>query len=77
MNKPYQVSSFFDPMIAKLITHGKTREEARFHMIDALQNYGIHGIKNNISYLYAIVQNKILLTIQFQPGFALSIPILC
>jgi 3-methylcrotonyl-CoA carboxylase alpha subunit len=57
MNKPYQVSSFFDPMIAKLITHGKTREEARFHMIDALQNYGIHGIKNNISYLYAIVQN--------------------
>lgn len=57
MNKPYQVSSFFDPMIAKLITHGKTREEARFHMIDALANYGIHGIKNNISYLYAIVQN--------------------
>ncbi len=57
MNKPYQVSSFFDPMIAKLITHGKTREEARFHMIDALQNYGIHGIKNNISYLYAIMQN--------------------
>lgn len=57
MNKPYQVSSFFDPMIAKLITHGKTREEARFHMIDALQNYGLHGIKNNIGYLAAIVQN--------------------
>lgn len=57
MNEPYQVSSFFDPMIAKLITHGKTREEARFHMIDALQNYGIHGIKNNISYLNAILQN--------------------
>jgi len=57
MNKPFQVSSFFDPMIAKLITHGKTREEARFHMIDALQNYGIHGIKNNISYLLAILQN--------------------
>lgn len=58
MNKPYQVSSFFDPMIAKLITHGKTREEARFHMIDALQNYGIHGIKNNISYLHAILKNE-------------------
>jgi len=58
MNKPYQVNSFFDPMIAKLITHGKTRDEARFHMIDALQNYGIHGIKNNISYLLAIVQNE-------------------
>jgi acetyl/propionyl-CoA carboxylase alpha subunit len=57
MKEPYQVSSFFDPMIAKLITHGKTREEARFHMIDAFQNYGIHGIKNNISYLNTILQN--------------------
>jgi 3-methylcrotonyl-CoA carboxylase alpha subunit len=57
MKEPYQVSSFFDPMIAKLITQGKNREEARFHMVDALQNYGIHGIKNNISYLNAIVQN--------------------
>jgi len=57
MNKPYQVSSFFDPMIAKLVTYGKTREEARFHMIAALENYGIHGIKNNISYLSAILHN--------------------
>lgn len=57
MNEPYQVSSFFDPMIAKLITYGKTRDEARLQMINALQNYGIHGIKNNISYLKAILQN--------------------
>ena len=56
MNTPYQVSSFFDPMIAKLITHGKTREDARFQMIEALQNYGIHGIRNNISYLNAILK---------------------
>ena len=56
MNTPYQVSSFFDPMIAKLITYGKTREEARFQMIEALQNYGIHGIRNNISYLNAILK---------------------
>ena len=57
MNYPFQVSSFFDPMIAKLITHGKTREEARYHMLDALLNYGIHGIKTNISYLHAIMQH--------------------
>lgn len=58
MAKPYEVSSFFDPMVAKLITHGNTRDEARLHMIDALQNYGIIGIKNNISYLNAILQNE-------------------
>jgi len=58
MNTPYQVSSFFDPMIAKLITYGKTREDARCQMIEALQNYGIHGIKNNISYLKAILKQR-------------------
>jgi acetyl-CoA carboxylase biotin carboxylase subunit len=58
MNKPYQVSSFFDPMIAKLITHGQNREEARIYMINALQSFGIHGIKNNLSYLNAILQNN-------------------
>jgi 3-methylcrotonyl-CoA carboxylase alpha subunit len=57
MSEPYRVSSFFDPMMAKLITFGKTREEARFHLIDALKNYGIHGISNNITYLHAILQN--------------------
>jgi len=57
MSMPYQVSSFFDPMIAKLITHGKTRDHARSHMLDALENYGIHGIKNNNSYLHAIIQS--------------------
>jgi len=58
MTQPYQVSSFFDPMIAKLISFGNTREETRQHMIDALQNYGIHGIKNNISYLNAILKSE-------------------
>jgi 3-methylcrotonyl-CoA carboxylase alpha subunit len=57
MTKPFEVSTFFDPMIAKLITHGPTRDDTRFRMLEALQNYGIHGIKNNISYLNVILQN--------------------
>jgi len=69
MTQPYQVSSFFDPMIAKLITRGKTREEARFHMIDALQNYGIHGIKNNVSYLKIIMQNTDFISNTFSTRF--------
>ena len=69
MNKPYQVSSFFDPMIAKLITHGETREQARAHMIDALNHYGIHGIKNNISYLNAIMQSEAFINNKISTGF--------
>ena len=62
MTQPYEVSSFFDPMIAKLITHGNTREDARVHMINALNDYGIHGIKNNISFLKEILQNQDFIT---------------
>jgi acetyl-CoA carboxylase biotin carboxylase subunit len=69
MNKPYLVSSFFDPMIAKLITHGETRGQARSHMIDALNNYGIHGIKNNISYLNAIMQSEAFINNEISTGF--------
>ena len=69
MNKPYQVSSFFDPMIAKLITHGETRGQARSHMIDALNHYGIHGIKNNISYLNAIMQSEAFINNEISTGF--------
>lgn len=57
MSEPFEVSSFFDPMIAKLITHGHTREEARIHMINALDNYGIHGIECNVSFLKEILQD--------------------
>jgi 3-methylcrotonyl-CoA carboxylase alpha subunit len=58
MATPYRVSSFFDPMIAKLITHGDNREEARSRMLDALSDYAIHGIRNNISYLDAILRHE-------------------
>ncbi|MBK7172225.1 MAG: acetyl-CoA carboxylase biotin carboxylase subunit [Bacteroidales bacterium] len=52
------IQSFFDPMISKLIVFGEDRESARHGMIDALNNYVIHGIKNNISFLHAILEHK-------------------
>jgi len=51
------IQSFFDPMVAKLIVWGKERNSARIRMIEALQDYVIHGIKNNISYLLAILEH--------------------
>ncbi len=51
------ISGDFDPMICKLITYGKDREEARLNMIEALQQYYIYGIRNNIAFLHSLLQH--------------------
>lgn len=50
-----EVSMFYDPMIAKLITYGETREQAIQHMGDALDAYYIRGVNHNISFLNALI----------------------
>jgi acetyl-CoA carboxylase biotin carboxylase subunit len=45
------VTPYYDPLIAKLITHGSSREEARARMLHALDRYHISGIKTNIPFL--------------------------
>ncbi len=50
-----EVSIHYDPMIAKLITHGADREEARAHMRAALDRFIIRGVSNNLSFLSALM----------------------
>ncbi|MSR08145.1 MAG: acetyl/propionyl/methylcrotonyl-CoA carboxylase subunit alpha [Gammaproteobacteria bacterium] len=50
-----EVSMYYDPMIAKLITSGRTRDEAIDRMADALDAYHIRGVSHNISFLNALV----------------------
>ena len=50
-----EVSMFYDPMIAKLVTYGETREQAIEHMGDALDAYYIRGVNHNISFLNALI----------------------
>ena len=52
-----EVSMFYDPMIAKLITYGDTREQAIEHMADALDAYYIRGVSHNISFLNALIMH--------------------
>jgi len=49
-----EVSMFYDPMIAKLVTYGKDRNTAIDAMCDALDNYYIRGVSHNISFLNAL-----------------------
>jgi acetyl-CoA carboxylase biotin carboxylase subunit len=44
------VPIYYDPMLSKLITYGKTREEAIELMITAIQNYHIEGIQTTLPF---------------------------
>ena len=50
-----EVSMFYDPMIAKLVTKGENRQQAIERMNDALDTYLIRGVSHNISFLNALV----------------------
>ncbi|MEP2104006.1 MAG: acetyl/propionyl/methylcrotonyl-CoA carboxylase subunit alpha [Parasphingorhabdus sp.] len=52
-----EVSIFYDPMIAKLITYGETRIEAIDRQIDALNRFEITGPGHNIDFLSALMQH--------------------
>ena len=50
-----EVSMFYDPMIAKLVTYGEDRNQAIEKMQQALDEYYIQGVQHNISFLNALM----------------------
>ncbi|GIK49748.1 MAG: acetyl/propionyl-CoA carboxylase subuit alpha [Alphaproteobacteria bacterium] len=51
-----EISMFYDPMIAKLVTHGPTRIAAIDAQAAALDNFLIEGIADNIPFLGAVME---------------------
>jgi propionyl-CoA carboxylase alpha chain len=64
-----EVSMFYDPMIAKLITWGETRDAAIAHMQDALDEYYIQGLAHNISFLNAVISHPRFRSGRLSTGF--------
>jgi propionyl-CoA carboxylase alpha chain len=52
-----EVSMFYDPMIAKLITWAPTREQAIDAQIASLDQFVIDGISDNVDFLSALMQH--------------------
>ncbi|OCT95425.1 propionyl-CoA carboxylase subunit alpha L homeolog isoform X1 [Xenopus laevis] len=55
------ISIFYDPMISKLVTHGRDRTEALKRMEDALDNYVIRGVTHNIPLLREIITHPLFI----------------
>jgi len=52
-----EITTFYDPLLAKLIAHGATREEAIDNLIVALRATRIDGIETNIGFLIAALSH--------------------
>jgi acetyl-CoA carboxylase biotin carboxylase subunit len=52
-----EVSVHYDPLIAKLIADGETREIARRRAIEALRSYPILGIRTNVAFLIEVLEH--------------------
>uniref|UniRef100_A0A7I5E751 Propionyl-CoA carboxylase alpha chain, mitochondrial n=1 Tax=Haemonchus contortus TaxID=6289 RepID=A0A7I5E751_HAECO len=53
-----EISIYYDPLICKLVTHGNDRQQALDRMVEALDNYVIRGVTNNIPLLRDICQEE-------------------
>ena len=64
-----EVSMFYDPMIAKLITWGETRDEAADKQVAALDKFELEGLGHNIDFLSAIMQHERFRSGELTTGF--------
>lgn len=65
----YLVPSCYDSMIAKVIVHGKDRNESIAKMKSTLREFVIEGINTNIEFLDEILNNKIFISNKYDTSF--------
>jgi urea carboxylase len=54
-----EVSAHYDPMLAKIIADGATREQALQRLQEALDATQLHGIETNLAYLRAVTRDEV------------------
>ncbi|HUT71045.1 MAG TPA: acetyl-CoA carboxylase biotin carboxylase subunit [Desulfatiglandales bacterium] len=65
----YSIPPFYDPMISKLVSWGKDRNEAIERMRRALYEYVIVGVKTNIPFHMAVMENPRYVEGELETGF--------
>ena len=64
-----EVSMHYDPMLAKLCTHGPTREAAIERMLRAIEDYEVHGVDTTLDFGHFAVNHEAFRSGQFDTGF--------
>jgi len=65
----YVVPPYYDSLLAKVITWGETREEARKRMVRSLEEFVIEGIPTTIPFLLAVINNTAFMEGAFDTSF--------
>ena len=65
----YKIPPTYDSMIAKIIVHGKDRNESIAKMKSALGEFVIDGIDTNIDFLYKILENENFINNNYDTSF--------
>jgi len=63
------VPIYYDPMLSKLVTYGKTREEAIELMITAIDNYHVEGVATTLPFGKFVMEHKAFRSGDFDTGF--------
>ena len=64
-----EIPIYYDPMIAKLITHGKDREDARQKMVRAIKEYQISGLNTTLDFCHFALNHEAFISGQFDTKF--------
>lgn len=60
---------YYDPMIAKLVTYGDSREEARQRMLRAIDEYQITGIETTLPFCRFVMEHEAFVSGEFDTKF--------
>jgi acetyl-CoA carboxylase, biotin carboxylase subunit len=64
-----QIPIYYDPMISKLITFGKDRDEARLRMIRAIEDYRISGVQTTLAFCKFVMEHPAFISGKFDTHF--------
>lgn len=64
-----EVTRFYDSLLAKVIAHGQTRQDAIRRLIGALEDFHVLGVKTNIGYLLDVLRHPDFLKGEIDTGF--------
>jgi len=63
------ISIYYDPMIAKLVVHGKTRTEAIQKMVQAIKDYKIEGVATTLPFGTFVFEHEAFFSGNFDTNF--------
>ncbi|MBQ0116488.1 MAG: acetyl-CoA carboxylase biotin carboxylase subunit [Flavobacterium sp.] len=64
-----EVPIYYDPMLSKLITYGKDREEAIQIMLEAIANYKVEGVSTTLPFGQFVFQHEAFTSGDFDTNF--------